>query len=203
VKTGTNFYSNLPVEIEHWGLLFGTRIWLVSNVLKPKNLGDDMSATSCKTGTSWVLPLTPLHRITAVWLTVGSEVSVALSHGWLWKCDHIRKDASSAGNSPGINFKANGQLFFVLLDNWCYKIILVPGPRTKLFDVRNLVLPYMKLQVLVELFSCPTIYKIPEILSPMRLALKLNWTHHQRAPDTTFDNQYGRNKTNTKYWNTN
>jgi len=121
-----------------------------------------MSASSCKTGTSWVLPLTPLDRITAVWLTVRREVSVALSHGWLWKCDHIQKDASSAGNSPGINFKANGPLSFLLFDNWCYKIILVQGPRTKLFDVRNLVPPYMKLQVLVKLFSCPIIYKYPE-----------------------------------------
>ena len=41
-------------------------------------------------------------------------------------------------------------------------MIIVPGPRTKAFDVRNLVLPYMKLQSFVELFSCPTIYKIPE-----------------------------------------
>jgi len=125
-----------------------------------------MSPTSCKTGTSWVLPLTPLDRITVVWLTVEREVSVSLSHGWLWKCDHIQKDALSPGNSPGINFKANGQLFFLLFDNWSYKIILVPGPRTKLFDVRNLVLPYMKMQVLVEFFSCPTIYKIPETCPP-------------------------------------
>jgi len=51
-------------------------------------------------------------------------------------------------------------------DNWSYKIILVPGPRTKLFDVRNLVLPYVKMQVLVEFFSCPTIYKIPETCPP-------------------------------------
>ena len=72
---------------------------------------------------------------------------------------------SCAGDSPGINFKANGQLLFLLFDNWCYKMIIVPGPRTQAFDVRNLVLPYMKLQFFVELFSCPTIYKIPETLS--------------------------------------
>jgi len=29
---------NLHVEFVHWGLLFGTDIWLVSNVLKPKIL---------------------------------------------------------------------------------------------------------------------------------------------------------------------
>jgi len=36
-----------------------------------KNLGDDMSATFGKTGTSWVFPLTPLGRSRAGWLTVG------------------------------------------------------------------------------------------------------------------------------------
>ena len=165
MKTGTKIYSNLPVEFEHWEFyLEHVSGWSATS--ETKNLGDDMSATSCKTGTSWVFPLTPLDRITVVVLTVGREVSVTLSHGSLWKCDHIQKDASSAGNSPGINFKANGQLFFLLFDNWCYKIILVPGPRRKLFDVRNLVLPYMKLQVLVELFSCPTICKIPETCPP-------------------------------------
>ena len=74
-----------------------------------------MSATSCKTDTSWVLPLTPLDRITTVWLTVGRQVSVALSHGWLWKWDHIQKDASSAGNSPGINFKQTAHYLFCYL----------------------------------------------------------------------------------------
>ena len=73
-----------------------------------------------------------------------------------------KKDVSCAGDSPGINFKANSQLLFLLFDNWCYKMIIVPGPRTKAFDVRNLVLPYMNLPFFVELFSCPTIYKIPE-----------------------------------------
>ena len=77
-----------------------------------------------------------------------------------------KKDVSCAGDSPGINFKANSQLLFLLFDNWCYKMIIVPGPRTKAFDVRNLVLPYMKLQFFVELFSCPTMYKIPETCPP-------------------------------------
>ena len=67
--------------------------------------------------------------------------------------------------SRHIILKTNGQLLFVLIDNWCYKIIIVPGPRTKCFDVTNLVLPYMKLQVLDELFSCPIIYQYPETLS--------------------------------------
>jgi len=38
VKNGTKFDSNLSVEFVHWGLFFGTHIWLVSNVLKPKIL---------------------------------------------------------------------------------------------------------------------------------------------------------------------
>jgi len=37
----------------------------------------------------------------------------------------------------------------------------------------------------------------------MRLAPRLNRTNHQRAFHTTFDNQYGHKKTNTKYRNTN
>jgi len=37
----------------------------------------------------------------------------------------------------------------------------------------------------------------------MWLAPRLNRTNHQRAFHTTFDNQYGHKKTNTKYWNTN
>ena len=37
----------------------------------------------------------------------------------------------------------------------------------------------------------------------MRLAPRLNRTNHQRASHTTFDNQYGHKKTNTKYRNTN
>ena len=127
---------------------------------KTKNLSDDMSATSCKKGTSWVFPSTPLIRSTAVSLTVGREVTVALSTGSLWKCDHIRKDASWAGDSPGINFKTNGPLLFLLTDNWCYKIIIVPRPRTKTFSTSEslsyhipicmillncfLVLPYLK-----------------------------------------------------------
>jgi len=35
------------------------------------------------------------------------------------------------------------------------------------------------------------------------LAPRLNRRNHQRALHTTFDNQYGHRKTNTKYWNTN
>ena len=70
------------------------------------------------------------------------------------------KDSSPFAMSVGCTFSAN--YFFCFFDNWCYKIIPVPGPRTKVFDVRNLVIPYMKLQFFVELFSCPTIFKIPE-----------------------------------------
>jgi len=36
----------------------------------------------------------------------------------------------------------------------------------------------------------------------MLLAPRLNWTNHQRALHTTFDNQYEHKKTNTKYQNT-
>jgi len=36
VKTGTKFDSKLPVEFLQGGLLFGTHIWLVSNVLNPQ-----------------------------------------------------------------------------------------------------------------------------------------------------------------------
>ena len=96
---------------------------------------------------------------------MGRDVTVALSTKSLRKCFHIQKDASWAGNSPGIILKTNGPLLFVLIDNWCYKIIFVPGPRTKLFDVKNLVRPYVELQVLDELFSCPIIYQYPETLS--------------------------------------
>ena len=67
--------------------------------------------------------------------------------------------------SSGIILRTNGPLLFVLIDNWCYTIIIVPGPRTKAFDLRNLVPSYVMLQFLDELFSCPTIYKIPETLS--------------------------------------
>jgi len=91
-----------------------------------KNLGDDMSATSCKTGTSWVFPLT------------------ALSTESLRKCVHIQKDASWAHNSPGISLQTNSHSLFLLIDNWCDKIIIVPGPRTKAFSRES---------------ACPTIYK--------------------------------------------
>jgi len=80
VKTGTKFYSHLPVDFEHWGFLFGTHIWLVSNVLKPKIL-----VMTCQQ------PLVKQARVecshwrllaeTAVWLTVGREVTVALLQG--------------------------------------------------------------------------------------------------------------------------
>jgi len=45
----------------------------------------------------------------------------------------------------------------------------------------------------------PTIRSTQISEQNMRLAPRLNSTHHQRAPDTTFDNQYGHKKTNTKY----
>jgi hypothetical protein len=111
-----------------------------------KNLGDDMSATSCKTGTSWVFPWTPLGRSTAGWLTVGRDVTVGLSTKSLRKFVHIQKDASWAGNSPGISLETNGHLLFLLIDNWCDKIIIVPGPGTKAFSRES---------------ACPTIYKSP------------------------------------------
>ena len=103
----------------------------------------------------------PCHQEHSCLVTVGREVTVALSTGSLRNCFRIQKVASWAGNSPGIILKTNGPLLFLLIDNWCYKIIIVPGPRTKLFDVKNLVRPYVELQVLDELFSCPIIYQYP------------------------------------------
>ena len=47
-----------------------------------------------------------------------------------------------------------------------------------------------------------TIFSTQMSKTNMRLAPRLNWTNHLRAPHTTFDNQYGHKKTNTKYWNT-
>jgi len=105
-----------------------------------------MSATSCKTGTSWVFPSTPLGRNTAGCMTVGRDVTVALSTKSLRKCVHIPKDASWAGDSPGISLKTIGLLLFLLIDYWCDEIIIVPGPGTKAFSREG---------------ACPTIYKSP------------------------------------------
>ena len=66
-------------------------------------------------------------------VTVGREVTVALSTKSLRKCFHIQKDASWAGNSLGISLETNGHLLFMLVDNWCDEIIIVPGPWTKAF----------------------------------------------------------------------
>jgi len=111
-----------------------------------KNLGDDLSATSCKTGMGSVFPLTPLGRSTAGWLSVGRDVTVALSTKSLRYCFHIQKDAWWAGDSPGISLETNGRLLFLLIDNWFDKIILVPGSGQRLFHVKVLVPSYTNLQ---------------------------------------------------------
>jgi len=56
----------------------------------------------------------------------------------------VLRPASWAGESPGIILKTNGPLLFLLIDNWCYEIIIVPGPRTKAFSRET---------------ACPTIYQ--------------------------------------------
>ena len=100
-----------------------------------------MSTTSCKTGTSWVFPL-PLGRSKAVSLTVGRDVTVALSTKSLRKCFHIQKDASWAGDSPGISLETNGHVLSLVIDNWCDEIIIVPGPGTKAFS-REIACPFI------------------------------------------------------------
>jgi len=45
----------------------------------------------------------------------------------------------------------------------------------------------------------PTICSTQIFEPNMPLAPRLYGTNHQRAPDTTFDNPYGRKKTNTKH----
>jgi len=73
-------------------------------------------------------------RRRAGWLTVGRDVTVALSTKSLRKCFHIQKDASRAGDSPGMSLETNGHLLVLLIDNSCDEIIIVPGPGTKAFS---------------------------------------------------------------------
>jgi len=68
-----------------------------------KNLGDDMSATSCKTCTSCVFKICPLAR----WQGSGMERAVACRKGHYVMYHHIRKDATEAYTSTRTIFKAN------------------------------------------------------------------------------------------------
>ena len=81
-------------------------------------------------------------------------------HKIITKMYHIQKDASWAGDSPGISLKTNSQLPFLLIDFWCYKIIIVPGPGTNAFSRERPCPTIYKNPNCVELISCPTISKI-------------------------------------------
>ena len=68
-----------------------------------KNLGDDMSATSCKTGTSCVFIICPL----AIWQGSGMERAVACREGHYVMYHHISKDAPEVCTSIRTILKAN------------------------------------------------------------------------------------------------
>jgi len=120
-----------------------------------KNLGDDMSATSCTTGTSSLFPITPIASSTADLLAVGRDVTVVLSTKSWWKCFDIQKDVSYAGDSRGISFKTISPLLFLLFGFWCYKNIFVQVLGQRLFHVRDLVLPYTKIHFVLNCFIVP------------------------------------------------
>ena len=94
-------------------------------------------------------------------LTVGRDVTVVLSTRSQWKCLHIQKDASWAGDSPGVSLKTIGLSIFLLFDFWCYKIIIVSGP----VSLEEPCPTKYKNPNCDKLFSCPTISKIPGTLS--------------------------------------
>jgi len=75
-----------------------------------KNLGDDMSATSCKTGTICVFKICPLAR----WQGSGMERAVACREGHYVMYNHISKDAPEVCTSTRTIMKANN-LRLVLL----------------------------------------------------------------------------------------
>ena len=75
---------------------------------------------------------------------------------FIWK-----KDAWWAGDSPGITLETNSQLLFLLFDFWCYHIIIVPGPGTKAISRQKPCPTIYENPNCVELFSYPTISKIP------------------------------------------
>jgi len=75
-----------------------------------KNLGDDMSATSCKIGTSCVFKLCPLAR----WQGSGMERAVACREGYYVMYHHIRKDAPESCTSTRTIFKANNLRLLLL-----------------------------------------------------------------------------------------
>jgi len=139
---------------------------------------------------TFLFPWTPLGRRRAGWLTVGRDVTVALSTKTLRNCFHIQKDASWAGDSPGISLETNGHLLVHLIDNSCYTIILVPGSGQSLFHVRMLVPPYTNIQISFNCFLVRPYLKIlrhalvlsqyarvPHACRPSLLQSNWLWTH--------------------------
>ena len=71
----------------------------------------------------------------------GEELAGWLWEGMrLWQCPQnhyemfsYQNDASRAGDFPGISLQKNFCLLFLLIDNWCDEITLVPFPGTRLF----------------------------------------------------------------------
>jgi len=64
-----------------------------------------------------------------------------------------------------MSLKTIGLLLFLLFDFWCYKITIVPGPGTKAFSLEEPCPTIHKNPNCDELFTCPTISKIPGTLS--------------------------------------
>jgi len=64
-----------------------------------------------------------------------------------------------------MSLKTIGLLLFLSFDFWCYKITIVPGPGTKAFSREESCPTIYKNPNCDELFTCPTISKIPGTLS--------------------------------------
>ena len=99
---------------------------------------------------------------TAVWLTVGREVTVALLQGQYANVIMNKKMRHEQAILLVSISKLTAHYFSCQLTIGVIKSSLSQDLGQRRFHVRELVLPYTNLHDSVESFSCPTISKIPE-----------------------------------------